>query len=335
MRKTMIGLTVATILASSQAYTNVFAGQERIGFKLDIYQPSLFDEQKHDNFKGNVDDNSGTTSLEVSCSAGKSIAWGMGRVDETCSVTGHGLIKNPNNPSQTAERVGYQGGFKIQAKDDGYTDASTIKANYVRVGGAAAESSSFSGHAMMMPEDPSPTAKALGAALVRKLHEQASGAEAVQFDEQIDSIRFENFTVPHVGLGNTESCSWTGDFIYAYANDSWQGAFDITCGKQKYRLEGNMPLGPVDGSSQQQTYSVNLIVPGAGNGDPFAAADPFATVDGIVGTLHLENSGRKTEDDTYERVKVTGDLVGTNLPLEVVRGYGQIMLVFARTFFGA
>lgn len=134
--------------------------------------------------------------------------------------------------------------------------------------------------------------------------------------------------MPAVGLPGVESCSWTGDFVYSYAADAWQGAFDVTCAGKTYRLEGGMPL------LNDDEYQVNLIVPGVGSGDPFAKPDPFATVDGITGSLKFKNSGRATEDDVYENVSVTGDLVGNGIPLEAVRGWGQIVMIFGRTFFG-
>ena len=71
-----------------------------------------------------------------------------------------------------------------------------------------------------------------------------------------------------------------------------------------------------------------------GGGDPFAEADPFATVDGITGVLKMFDSGRKTEDGVYEKVTVSGTLTGNGLPLEVVRGYAEIMLILGRTYFG-
>jgi hypothetical protein len=99
-------------------------------------------------------------------------------------------------------------------------------------------------------------------------------------------------------------------------------------------LEGNMPLVDVTGADHQQEYRLNLVVPGAGGGDPFAAADPFATVDGLVGTMRLKNSGRDV-DGVFQDVQVTGELTGTGVPLEVTRGFGQIMILFGRTFYGA
>lgn len=334
MRKSLtIGLLAAsTILTAGASFAQSLP--ETVKFTLSVNQPTLFDESKRDTFRGSVDDASGTTTLSVECSAGASGTLGFGRVDETCAVSGNGLIKNPKDPSKTLPRINYSGGFVIEAKEDGYTNAATLTANYLRVGSAAAENSSFKGNLVMMPENPSASAKALRDRLIKSLTEKTTGTEAVQFDTKIDSIRFENFTVPHVGLGKEPACSWTGDLIYAYANDAWQGSFSVKCGEVTYQLEGNMPLVDVTGADHQQEYRLNLVVPGEGGGDPFAEADPFATVSGVVGTLRLTNSG-KDVDDVYEKVEVSGELTGTGVPLEITRGFGQIMIIFGRTFYGA
>jgi len=323
------------LLATSTTAAFAQDGTETVDLSLTASQPSLFDSDQRDTFAGTIDDRSGTTSFEVVCSAGASAWLGLSRIDEACSVSGNGLIKNPNNPAQTLPRIAYSGGFTIQAGEDGYTDASTIAANYLRAGAAGAANETFGGHLVMMPENPSASARALGARLIENLREASTGTEAVEFSTEIDSIRFEDFTIPHVGQQASESCSWTGDAIFAYANNSWQVELDVQCGDDSYRLEGNMPLvDAAAGSTHQQEYVINLVLPGEGGGDPFAAADPFASIDGITGTLMMTNSGRQ-QDGVYENVSVEGKLLGTGLPLEVVRGWGEIMTIFARTFFGA
>lgn len=308
---------------------------ETVKFDLAAAQPSLFDSDRQDVFRGSVDDRSGTTTFEVTCSAGASAWLGLSRIDEACAVSGSGVIKNPNNPAQTLPRLNYMGGFTIQAGADGYTDVTTILANYLRAGSAGAENKGFGGNVIMMPENPSASAMALSGRLLDNLRETAAGTETVDFSTEIDSIRFENLTIPHVGQATSASCSWTGDAIFAYANNAWQMEFDVKCGDESFRLEGNMPLVDAPaGSSHQQEYSINLVLPGAAGGDPFAAADPFAVVDGLTGLLRMTNSGRSVEG-VFENVNVEGELVGNGLPLEVVRGYGEILSVFGRTFFGA
>jgi hypothetical protein len=333
MRK--ITALLASVLVGT---TGAFAQEspETVKLTMSVSQPSLFDPKKRDVFKGSVDDRSGTTTFAVECSAGASAFFGMSRVDETCAITGTGSIKNPNNPSQSIQRIAYNGGFTIEGANDGYTDAAAIKANYLRVGSAAAESATFGGNLVMMPENPSASAKALGDQLLKSLQEKAAGSQAVEFDTAIDSIRFEGLTVPHVGQRDSKSCSWTGDAIYAYANSAWQMALTVKCGDVVVKLEGNMPLvEAAAGEEYSDAYALNLVVPGENGGDPFGEADPFASVPGITGTIKHVGSGRKTDDGVYEKVAVTGELVGTGVPLEAVRSFGQIFLILARTFEGA
>lgn len=333
MKKFLSGLLAALVFMTGTAFAQSTGNEVKL--ILNINQPTLFDKKKQDTFTGSVDDTSGTTSLKVICSAGADGKLGFGRVDESCSVTGLGLIRNPNNPSQTLPRINYSGGFRVNGAKDGHTDASTMVSNYVRVGTASAENSSFKGSLTMMPEKPSASAIALRDRLIKKLSEKTSGTKAQAFNNKIDSIRFNDFQVPHVGLGGSQSCAWTGDLIYAYVNEAWQGSFNVKCGDENYKLEGNMPLiKAAAGAGHQEEYRLNLVVAGKGSSDPFGAADPFAVVNGVVGTIQLKNSGRDVEG-VFENVTVTGDLKGTGVPLELTRSFGQIMIVFARTFFGA
>lgn len=309
---------------------------ETVKLSIDITQPSLFDTSLKDTFKGTVDDRSGTTALQVVCSAGSSSLLGLARIDTACAVSGTGSIKNPANPAQAVARISYSGGYTILGKQDGYTDAATIQANYLRVGAAPAENSSFKGNLILKPEHPSESASQLGADLLKRLQQGATGTQAVTYNTQIDSVRFDNFTIPAVGQKDSQPCSWTGDAIYAYANNAWQMKLNVKCGDKTFGVEGNMPLADAPaGSDWQQQYDVNLVLPGSGGGgDPFAAADPFAKVNGVTGTIKLKNSGRN-KDGVFERVQVDGELDGQGVPLELVRGYGEIMLVLARTYFGA
>ena len=335
MKKFLFGLLATFIFMTGTAFAQAPASEVKV--KMTITQPSLFDKSKKDTFDGSVDDASGTTSLKVVCTAGSDgkFGIGIGRTDESCSVTGLGLIKNPANPSQTLPRINFSGGFTVDGKKDGHTDAATLVSNYLRVGTASAENSSFKGSLTMMPEKPSASAVALHKRLLKSLSETTTGAKAQQFNTKLDSVRFNDFQVPHVGLGSSQSCSWTGDLIYAYVNEAWQASFTVKCGDENYKLEGNMPLvKAAAGAAHQQEYRLNLVVAGKGSRDPFAAADPFAVVNGVVGTIQLKNSGRDVED-VFENVTVTGDLKGTGVPLELTRSFGQIMIVFARTFFGA
>ncbi len=161
----------APVLLAVPAATWAQSTTETVSITIQIDQPSLFSSDERDVFKGVVDDRSGTTTLESNCSAGASAWLGLSRIDEACAVSGNGTIKNPNNPAQSLPRVSYSGGFTIEADSDGYTNAATILANYLRAGSAGAENGSFKGSLVMMPENPSASAKALGDALIKNLQE--------------------------------------------------------------------------------------------------------------------------------------------------------------------
>ncbi|WP_417625689.1 hypothetical protein [Pararhodobacter aggregans] len=313
------------------------SGTETVTLTMEVNQPSLFDTARRDVFRTVIDDRSGTTTLNVECSAGTSALFGLSRTDEACAVSGSGVIKNPNNPSQSVPRVDFAGGFTISGSQDGFTDMRSVTVGYRRVGSAPQEATTFGGNLVMMPESPSASAMEIGRNALAYLQQNAAGSAPVEYDTRIDSISFNNFAIPHVGQANATGCTWNGDWVYSYAAESWNGAFDVTCGNTRFRLEGNMSLGEAPaGSDHDEEYVVNLVIPGEGGsgGDPFAAPDPFATVDGITGTLAMSNSGRATQDGVYTNVAVTGQLVGTNVPLEAVRGWGQIVAILGRAFMG-
>lgn len=324
----MFGLGAQSALAQD--------GTEIVTMTMEVNQPSLFDDNRRDTFHSIIDDRVGTTEINVECSAGTNRMFGLSRTDEACSVVGSGRIKNPNNPAQSVQRVDINGGFTVVGAQDGFTDLRTIAVGYRRVGSAPQEATTFGGSLIMNPENPSASALELGRNALSYLQENSGGTGQVTYDTSIDSISFNGMRIPHVGQAASASCTWTGDWIYSYAAESWNGAFDIVCGNDRYQLEGNMSLEEAaEGSAHQEEYVVNLIVPNenGGSGDPFASPDPFAMVDGITGVLRMTNSGRDS-DGVYTNVSVEGQLVGTNVPVEMVRGWGQIVAILARSFMG-
>lgn len=336
MLKHSLSILAVLCVAGTAGASLADSATETVTLTMDINQPSLFAADQKDDFKSTIDDRSGTTAFDLLCSAGASAWLGLSRIDQACALSGSGSIKNPSNTSQSLPRISYSGGYTVVAKQDGYTNATTMLANYLRAGSAPAQNSSFKGSLVLKPEKPSQSASQLGADLIKNLQQTATGTTAVTYNTQIDSVRFDSFTVPDVGQRDSTACTWTGDAIYAYANNAWQLKLDVKCGDKNFKVEGNMPLvDAAAGSDWQQEYDLNLVLPGVGGGDPFAAADPFAKVDGITGVVKLKNSGRATKDGVYERVHVDGQFTGTGVPLEMVRGYAEIMAVLARTYFGA
>lgn len=326
----LIGLTIAF---ASVTFAQSSSEQEVVSLQLTAHQLTPFDAG-NDTYTGSVDDRLARTELTVRCNEGGT-SFLVLRTDEACNVSGTGYIKNPNDPSDVRRRIDYSGGFTVEAGRDGYADATNLRVNYIAVGTAGSSSTTFGGHFIKLPENPPQSAVDLGRRVVQSLQQQAGGGAQVEYSTQIDSIQFVEFTLPHVGHAGSTSCSWTGDWIYSYASESWHGAFDVTCGNESFRLEGSMPwIDEPDGSTYDAEYQINLIVPGAGSGDPFAAPDPFASVDGITGTLGMTNSGRSTEDGVYETIEVEGELVATGLPQQLLHDWARIIVLHGRTFFG-
>ncbi|MYZ49991.1 hypothetical protein [Propylenella binzhouense] len=338
---------ICGLLSSALLFGTALAAEPHaVSFTMQASQQSLRDKARNDTFASTVDAPGWANSrFDVECSAGTAGLWGIGftRRDETCKVTGKTMLVNPTNHAQQILRINYSGGFVT--KPDGYTDARTILANYQKVGTAAAENASFGGSVMMKPENPAASAKALQERLIGYLQEQGGAQGGVSISTEMDTIRFDRFMVPNVGGRGTVDCAWTGDMLYAYANEAWQMDFTVKCGEQTYKLEGNMPWLDVEGQDHQAEYVLNLMTGGGGGaagGDPFAAADPFAQIDGISGTIKMELSDlvevRISETETDEvpvSVTAKGTLTGTNVPPDLTYSFAQILAIFARTMFGA
>lgn len=339
MRNFALISSLAVLLSVSAGHAGGVEPHQVV-FKMEANQQSLRDSSKNDVYKSSIRVNGwANSSLEVTCSSGSSGFLGMVRRDETCKLSGKGMVNHPTTGAEHP-RLLYSGGFVV--KSDGYTDAQTIVADYQKLGGASAQPSTFGGSLMMKPENPAKSASELRDSLVSYLQKKATGSQGVSISTEMDSIRFEQFKVPNVGGRGTVDCAWTGDMIYAYANDAWQMNFTAKCGDVSYKLEGNMPWIDVEGQDHQAEYVLNLMIAGAGGNDPFAEADPFAQVDGIVGTIKMTTSNMvevKISDTETDKVPVSivaeGNLVGTNVPADLTYSFGQIMALFARTYFGA
>lgn len=339
------------VLAASVSFvaTSVFADSTEntshvVDFKMTASQPSIRDTSLNDTFRVNISaEKFAKTSFEVECSAGSSGHWmtfGLARTDETCRVSGKGAVINPNNGKEF-QRMQYSGGFKILADKDGYVDARTINASYLKLGTSSAESDTFSGSAMMQPENPSASASQLLDQVKAYAKANATGTDAIEISSEMDSIRLDNFLVPNVGGRGTMDCSWTGDMIYAYVSEAWQMDLTVNCGGTIYQLEGNMPWVDIEDQPHNAEYVVNLMTSGTEGSDPFAAADPFAEVNGVVGTIKMTQSGftevkiGDETDDVATSIDAEGNFSGNGVPIDLTYSFANLMAVFARTFFGA
>ncbi len=334
-----LSLLLVACLAFAVIAGSAFAqDQVKVHFKLSINQPTLFDDKAQDSFQGSLDDALGTVTLNWRCSAGQKGILGFGRADETCAIMDQagdpkstGVLKSPTDPTKTKKWVDYTGGFVIEAKKDGYTDMTALKADYGLSG--SVKSSSYGGTVTMLPDNPTADVLALAQKAIEYAKKKAGGT-TVEINTKIDPIQFNNLVVPESGQKGSVACSLKGPVIYAYATDAFQTELAATCGSNSFQLNGNMSIVDAPaGSDHDQEYQINLIM-GEGNGDPFAEADPFAVVTGFTGTLNLKNSGRES-DGVYQNVEIEGDIIGTGLPPELVRAYAQILLTFPRYYFGA
>ena len=340
-------LTTAILLGLSTSVSAEQLGKvgHTVSFDMDASQLSLRDNGLNDTFKiGITSPDFALAKFEVECSAGSSGAWftfGFARTDETCKVSGNASIVNPNN-GQEIPRMQYAGGYKVIAEQDGFADMRTIAANYIAVGSAPAQNGTFGGSAMLMPENPSKSASELLEKVVSHAKESATGADAIDISTEMDSIRLDSFVVPNAGGRGTVDCTWTGDMLYAYANDAWQMNLTANCGGDIYQLEGNMPWIDVEDKDHNAEYVLNLMMAGKGGNDPFAAADPFAEVEGIVGTINMTQSGlvevqisENETDDLPTKIVANATFTGNGVPVDLTYSFAQIIALYSRTFFGA
>lgn len=345
MRKlSLIAAAVAVAFSAGGA----MAGGADVTFIMKGQQLSARNAKLNDTFSVTLDDAQVKTTLAIECSAGGSSWGGFIRNDEACGISGNGVIKNPNNPSQTIPRTQYRGGYTIQAKQDGYTPANTMSVNYLAAGNVPPSTATFGGSMVMMPENPAAGAMELFGKLKSQLEQQATGTGGIQIVEDMDVITFNGFATPSAGFPSDAGCVWNGDMIYAYANDSWAIDLSATCGGQTYQLKGNMPWIDVDDTTA--TYTLNLAKPSAGGSATdnalFAAPasggmDLFAAVDGVKATFTIKMTDVvevKVGDTTEEvpvNVDATADFVGTGVPLELVRSLAQVFAINSRALFGA
>jgi hypothetical protein len=345
----LIVLTSAQLPAEESSYLSQAAPAATVDFSLTANQQSLRDPAKTDMFTITLSDRQVMTDFTVTCQAGKSAWGGLVRKDEACEVKGKGSVLNPSTGAKLP-RTQYMGGYTVQAKQDGYTDLSTIKVNYLALGKTQPSTATFGGAAVMLPESPAPSATQLRDRLMRRLSTTATGGEGVTVNSAIDSVRLENGTTPSAGLPSDKGCSWNGDMIYAYATESWIMDLTARCGEKTFALQGNMAWIDVENERDHNAkYVLTLTLPSdtaSSDADLFMTAsgddELFAGANGITGTIKMQQSDKvKIEiepgvmDDVATQMKATATFTGTGVPIELVRSFGTLVSVFVRTFFGA
>jgi hypothetical protein len=318
--------------------TAVFAA-DAVNFTMKASMPSLRDPASNDSFAVGLSDAKVETSLKIACQA--ATAGVISGQAESCSVTGNGALVNPTN-KQKLQRTQYSGGWVV--KSDGFTDGANMAVNYLALGKVPASNGRFAGTMMLKPDVPSTGASLLRDMILTRTKKTQSGL----IDERIDTVQFNNFTVPSAGLPSDKGCVWNGDMVYSYQTTSWFIDVKAKCSGKEFPLKGNMPFTETPNVGNQHQYDLVLTLPTADattDDALFAApegdADLFAAADGITGQIIMKESGYvdvevdgKT-DKLPTEIEASGSFNGQNIPLEAVRSFGTIVGIMARTFFGA
>ncbi|MEO6608389.1 MAG: hypothetical protein ABIN69_07955 [Aestuariivirga sp.] len=312
---------------------------ETVTFTMKADQQSLRDKTLFDTFTVGLADKQVETNLTIKCQAATGGI--IGGQNESCAVTGNGVLVNPAN-GQKIQRTQIAGGWV--EKSDGYTDATTLKTNYLAVGKVAASEGAFSGSMMLKPKVPSTTASLLRDSIMKNLKSKQSGL----IDERVDTVQLVNFTVPSIGLPSDKGCVWNGDMVYAYQTSSWFINVKAKCNGKEYQLKGNMPFTATPNVGNQHQYDLTLALPSADVGTddalfaaPSGDADAFAAADGISGQIIMKESQYVDVESDGQTDKVavnidgTGSFVGQNVSLDAVRSFSLIVGILSRTFFGA
>jgi hypothetical protein len=312
---------------------------ETVNFTMKASMQSLRDASRKDSFTVGLADRQMEATLKITCQG--ATAGIISGQNESCAVTGNGALINPAN-GQKLQRTQYAGGWVV--KSDGFTDGASLAVNYLALGKVPASNGRFAGNMMLKPEVPSTAASLLRDAIIKKIKVKESGL----IDERVDTIQFNNFTVPSAGLPSDKGCVWNGTMVYAYQTESWFIEVTAKCGGKEYPLKGNMPFTETPNVGNQHQYDLTLTLPSADIGtdealfaNPTGDADLFAAADGISGQIIMKESAYVDVevdgqmDKVASEIDASGSLSGQNVPIEAVRSFSVIIGILSRTFFGA
>jgi hypothetical protein len=334
MIKSLLAATAIGFALSNSAFA-----ADTLNFTMKASMPSLRDAAMKDSFTVGLADPKVETTLKITCQSAQGGL--ISGTNESCAVTGNGALVNPSN-GQKLQRTQYAGGWVV--KSDGFTDGAQMSVNYLALGKVPASNARFAGSLLLKPENPSTAASLLRDSILKKIKTTESGL----IDERVDTIQFNNFTVPSAGLPSDKGCVWNGDMVYSYQTESWFMELAAKCAGKEYKLKGNMPFTVTPNVGNQHQYDLTLTLPSADEGSddalftqPTGDADLFAAADGISGQIVMKESAYVDVevdgqmDKVASEIDATGTLSGQNVPLEAVRSLGTIIGVLSRTFFGA
>jgi len=335
---TLLGLLAAPPLAADEVAA-------KVSFSGEANMPTLRDPKQRDKFNLTLADAQVITAFSVECKAGTSSLGGLVKGNEECAVTGNGSIINPRNPAEQFPRTQYSGGFVVQP--DGATDMSKVLVSYLPVGKVQASSANLTGVIKLKPENPSPTAGSLKAAVLKHLQAQVGDGGGL-VDSRVDTVELPDLFIPSAGFASDKGCTWRGSMAFAYQSEIWFIDLTATCGDKSYALRGNMPWVDSPGAKDRTQYNLVLTLPSAEAASddamfasPTGDGDMFAAANGISGTIVMDESMYvdTVVDGKTERLpshsKISGTLTGQGVPLDTVRSFSQLIAILARTFFGA
>ena len=167
-------------------------------------------------------------------------------------------------------------------------------------------------------------------------------------DDRVDTVDLTRLYIPSAGLPSDAGCTWSGNMVFAYQTESWFLDLKANCADKEYVLKGNMPWTDSPGVDAQTQYDLTLTLPSAdatsddalfATGD--ANSDLFAAADGITAQIIMKESKVVTVDidgvptETPSQVDASGQFVGTNVPVEVVRSLATLFGLLSSNLFGA
>jgi hypothetical protein len=328
VRATALVLAASAFATTAQAVSEEDSWVKEVKFTMDVAQPMLFSPlgNEYDIYFGTLHDNSGRTLLEVVCSATTRLHPEAMRRDEACGVAGQHAVRNPQDVfGKLVRRADFDGGFTIRAHARGTASMDNVQVNYRAMGTARAVDTNFGGSMVVSMIAPDDTYLAAAKRLVR---ESGTTAEESQVNaNNIDVVVINNMTIPDIGLARSEACQWTGNIIFVSVIKRYGADLQVTCGSKGYHLVGTISLDSASEGDHDLELHINLPLQ-VKRGDPFGTPE----TNGISGVLEVSNSGRVTPQGISEMAWFEGTIIGKEVPLEVPRGFAQIMTLLGRTF---
>ena len=308
---------------------------------------SLKDASKNDTYTVDLSDSQVLSHLILTCTPGSAGHLGglIGRSNLLCGLTGSGMIINPKDPNQKVARTTFGGSYKVE--DSGNVDATQMNIDYSPPSPTA--ESSFQGSLELKPEHPSVTASGFASSLLDQFNKDKKAGEVV--DSRVDTLSFSNFCTPSAGFPSDKGTCWSGEGAFPYQKSAWYFTLKATYNGKDYSFAGNMPyIDDTATTADQFEYDVQLVEnTGATNdqastdalfADPTDPSNLFAAKPGIDGKLIL-NATDYTDYSVQGQVQhipyligVTGQLTGTQVPLDVVRSFATIVSLLSRTMYG-